>query len=552
MPGIPYPQALAHLRASACEPASETFDKQALLQAFHPDYQAAANTPLQVGVNRGDPCPRALARRLQSNAQIDDATLAGAPVVNTGVLIIGGGGAGCAAALTAVEHGARVILATKLRLGDSNTVMAEGGIQAAVGEDDSPQIHFEDTLRAGHLCADRSLAAQLARSGPESIRWLIERGMQFDLAEGGPIGGKLLRKKPGGATRARILSFKDYTGLEMMRVLREAVELEERITLWNRCPLVELLSDENGTCVGGVLYNLERHTFILVRASRVVLATGGAGRLHLNDFPTSNHYGATADGLILAYRIGARLREVDSFQYHPTGLAWPSHRVGGLISEAARSAGAYLVNGLGQRFIPELQPRDVVSSAILRECAEGRGVERDGQLGVFLDTPGLERNNPGILKERLVSLGHAAHQCGIDPAVEPLMVRPTLHYQNGGVAIDENGQTSVSGLYCVGEISGGIHGRNRMMGNALAEIITFGRRTGEHAARTAEATPAPKVGLWHLYDWQRQLIGAGLPLDVHGPELFPGYGNFDLRQHSAVRRRASAPLPTARSDATPY
>lgn len=552
MPGIPYPQALAQLRASACEPAAEAFDKQALLHAFHPDYRVGANTPLQVGVNRGDHCPRELTDRLHSNAQIDDAALAGAPVVNTGVLIIGGGGAGCAAALTAVEHGAHVILATKLRLGDSNTVMAEGGIQAAVGEDDSPQTHFEDTLRAGHLCADRTLVARLAQSGPESIRWLIERGMHFDLAEGGLIGGKLLRKKPGGASRARILSFKDYTGLEMMRVLREAVELEERVSVWNRCPLVELLCDESGTCVGGVLYNLERHSFILVRASRVILATGGAGRLHLNGFPTSNHYGATADGLILAYRLGARLREIDSFQYHPTGLAWPSHRVGGLVSEAARSAGAYLVNGLGQRFIPELQTRDVVSAAILKECAEGRGVERDGQLGVLLDTPGLERRHPGILKERLVSLGHVAAQCGIDPAVEPLIVRPTLHYQNGGVAINENGETSVRGLYCVGEISGGIHGRNRMMGNALAEIITFGRRAGEHAAHTADPTPAPKVGLSHVYDWQRQLIAAGLPLDVYGPELFPGYGNFDLRRHSAVPHRATGVLPTTHADSLPY
>ncbi|WP_248805434.1 FAD-binding protein [Pseudomonas sp. MWU13-2100] len=552
MSGIPYPQALAQLRTSACEPASEAFDKQALLHAFHPDYRVGANTPLQVGVNRGDQCPRELTDRLHSNAQIDDAALAGAPVVNTAVLIIGGGGAGCAAALTAVEHGAHVILATKLRLGDSNTVMAEGGIQAAVGEDDSPQIHFEDTLRAGHFCADRTLAARLAQSGPESIRWLIERGMHFDLAQGGLIGGKLLRKKPGGASRARILSFKDYTGLEMMRVLREAVELEERVSVWNRCPLVELLCDESGTCVGGVLYNLERHSFILVRASRVILATGGAGRLHLNDFPTSNHYGATADGLILAYRLGARLREIDSFQYHPTGLAWPSHRVGGLISEAARSAGAYLVNGLGQRFIPELQTRDVVSAAILKECAEGRGVERDGQLGVLLDTPGLERRHPGILKERLVSLGHVASQCGIDPAVEPLIVRPTLHYQNGGVAINENGETSVRGLYCVGEISGGIHGRNRMMGNALAEIITFGRRAGEHAAHTADPTPAPKVGLSHVYDWQRQLIAAGLPLDVYGPELFPGYGNFDLRRHSAVPHRAKGALPSTHADSLPY
>lgn len=538
MSGIAYELALANL--SRCDGmAPPAVDKTPLLQRYHPDYQEGTRTRLSIGANRGDECPSRLAALLQSNAQISDADLAGAPVINTEVLVIGGGGAGCAAALTAAEQGRRVILATKLRLGDSNTVMAEGGIQAAVGEEDSLQRHFEDTLRAGHLCADRTLVARLAESGPDCIRWLISRGMLFDLAEGSPVGGKLLRKKPGGATCARILSYRDYTGLELMRVLREAVELDDRISLWNRCPLVELLSDESGQCVGAVLYNLDWHGFILVRASRVILATGGAGRLHLNDFPTSNHYGATADGLVLAYRMGARLRELDSFQYHPTGLAWPSHLVGGLISEAARSAGAWLINGEGRRFVDELQPRDVVAAAILKECAEGRGVGRDGNLGVFLDTPGLERRQPGILEERLVSLGHLAHRCGIDPKVEPMMVRPTLHYQNGGVEIDEHGATAIPGLYCAGEISGGIHGRNRMMGNALLEIIAFGRRAGQHAGATASPKPAPKVGLYHLYDWQRQITLAGLPTHVCGPCLFPDYGNFDLRRDVALR--ASAP-----------
>ena len=484
MSGIAYELALANL--SRCDGmAPPAVDKTPLLQRYHPDYQEGTRTRLSIGANRGDECPSRLAALLQSNAQISDADLAGAPVINTEVLVIGGGGAGCAAALTAAEQGRRVILATKLRLGDSNTVMAEGGIQAAVGEEDSLQRHFEDPLRAGHLCADRTLVARLAESGPDCIRWLISRGMLFDLAEGSPVGGKLLRKKPGGATCARILSYRDYTGLELMRVLREAVELDDRISLWNRCPLVELLSDESGQCVGAVLYNLDWHGFILVRASRVILATGGAGRLHLNDFPTSNHYGE------------------------------------------------------GRRFVDELQPRDVVAAAILKECAEGRGVERDGNLGVFLDTPGLERRRPGILEERLVSLGHLAHRCGIDPKIEPMMVRPTLHYQNGGVEIDEHGATAIPGLYCAGEISGGIHGRNRMMGNALLEIIAFGRRAGQHAGATASPKPAPKVGLYHLYDWQRQITLAGLPTHVCGPCLFPDYGNFDLRRDVALR--ASAP-----------
>lgn len=535
MSGIEYQKALQLLQQAKYENPPTLEDKQALLKHYHPDYQKNSTTKLIVGNNKGDACHPILAKLLQSNSPITDADLAGAAVINTQILVVGAGGAGCAAALTAAKEGCNVLLATKLRIGDSNTVMAEGGIQAAVGEDDSPQLHFEDTLKAGHLCADRKLVAKLALSAPDSIRWLIDQGMRFDLAEGASVGGKLLKKKPGGATRARILSFKDYTGVEMMRVLREAVELDERIQIWNRCPLIELLSDEDGNCVGGVLYDLNVHSFVLVRASRVILATGGSGRLHLNGFPTSNHFGATADGLVLAYRIGAKLRDMESFQYHPTGVAWPSFRLGGLISEAARSAGAFLINGEGKRFIDELLPRDVVSAAILKECAEGRGIEREGKVGVFLDIPELERRNPNILKERLVSLGHLAKQCEIDPTKEPLMVYPTLHYQNGGVMINEYGQTSVQGLYCIGEMTGGIHGRNRMMGNALQEIITFGRSAGEHAAMTASKHPAPKVGLFHLYDWQRQLILSGMPTDAYGPMLFPEYSNFDLRKEISLR-----------------
>jgi succinate dehydrogenase / fumarate reductase flavoprotein subunit/L-aspartate oxidase len=456
--------------------------------------------------------------------------------MTTDVLIIGGGGGGCAAALTAAKQGARVILATKLRLGDSNTVMAEGGIQAAVGEDDSPQLHFEDTLRAGHFCGEPELVAQMVMDGPDVIRWLIQLGVMFDLEEGRPMGGNLLRKKPGGASAARILSYRDYTGLEMMRVLREAVDLDPAVEVWNRCPAVELLSDERGRCAGAVIYNLESRTYVLVRARAVILATGGAGRLHLNAFPTSNHYGATADGLVLAYRIGAHLRELDSFQYHPTGIAYPAHLAGGLISEAARSAGAKLINGEGERFVDELKPRDVVASAILRECAQGRGIDRDGQTGVFLDTPTLEMENPGILAKRLVTLRHLARKCGHDAAVEPFLVYPTLHYQNGGVAIDKDGATSVPGLFCVGEVTGGIHGRNRLMGNALLDILSMGRRAGAKAAESGAGAMAGRAGIGHVHAWQRQLTLAGLPLHVKAPQLFPGYAHFDLRVDAALRR----------------
>ncbi|MGO4413475.1 FAD-binding protein [Cupriavidus sp. KB_39] len=535
--GIPFEDARKRYRPGAVPTVrSDDTSVDELLKGYHPDHGLNARVALSIGVNQGDPCQPDLARYLQANALIDDIDIAGAQVISTDVLIIGGGGGGCAAALIAAKQGAQVILATKLRLGDSNTVMAEGGIQAAVGEDDSPQLHFEDTLRAGHFCGEPELVAQMVMDGPDVIRWLIQLGVMFDLEEGRPMGGNLLRKKPGGASAARILSYRDYTGLEMMRVLREAVDLDPAVEVWNRCPAVELLSDERGRCAGAVIYNLESRTYVLVRARAVILATGGAGRLHLNAFPTSNHYGATADGLVLAYRIGAHLRELDSFQYHPTGIAYPAHLAGGLISEAARSAGAKLINGEGERFVDELKPRDVVASAILRECAQGRGIDRDGQTGVFLDTPTLEMENPGILAKRLVTLRHLARKCGHDAAVEPFLVYPTLHYQNGGVAIDKDGATSVPGLFCVGEVTGGIHGRNRLMGNALLDILSMGRRAGAKAAESGAGAMAGRAGIGHVHAWQRQLTLAGLPLHVKAPQLFPGYAHFDLRVDAALRR----------------
>uniref|UniRef100_UPI0022EB06F0 FAD-dependent oxidoreductase n=1 Tax=Falsiroseomonas oryzae TaxID=2766473 RepID=UPI0022EB06F0 len=458
------------------------------------------------------------------------------------VLVIGGGGAGCVAALTAARAGARVLVATKLRMGDGNTVMAEGGIQAAIGAEDSLQRHYEDTLRAGHFAADRRLAAALASDGPDAIRWLIRQGMSFDLEEedghpGERIGGHLMRKKPGGATAARLLSYRDFTGLELMRVLREALLLTAGIEVLEGHPAVELLTDARGRCAGAVLLDLERGRLLLARAGATVLATGGAGRLHLSGFPTSNHYGATADGLVLAYRAGAALREMDSFQFHPTGIAWPPHLAGTLISEAARAAGGQLLNGEGLRFVDELAPRDVVAAAILRELAEGRGAEREGQAGVLLDTPALEQAQPGILRKRLVTLSHLAHRAGFDPAAEPFLVRPTLHYQNGGIAIDTEGRTGVAGLWCAGEATGGIHGRNRLMGNALLELVAFGRRAGASAAAETRSEQERGVGVGHLADWRRALIGAGLPLSAKAPLLFPGYGHFDLA--TALRRKAA-------------
>ncbi len=538
MTAIPYEQALSAWHGSAPAPA-RPLDIAApdLLAAFHPDHRPGAMAPLRIGANAGTPCPVALATLLQSDALLEDEDIAGAPGQEADVLVLGGGGAGCVAALTAARAGARVLLATKLRLGDSNTVMAEGGIQAAIGPKDSLQRHFEDTLRAGHFAADKALVAALVQDGPDVIRWLIQEGMSFDLAPGSDrMGGALLRKMPGGATAARLLSYRDFTGLELMRALREAVLMQPGITILDSHPALELLTDDRGRCAGAVLLDLVPGRIMLARAAATILATGGSGRLHLAGFPTSNHYGATADGLVLAYRIGAALREVDSFQFHPTGIAWPGHLEGQLISEAARASGAVLVNGRGERFVEELKPRDIVASAILREIAEGRGIDRDGQVGIFLDTPSLERAKPGILKQGLVTLTHLAHRAGFDPAEEPFLIRPTQHYQNGGVAIDPAGRTGIPGLLAAGEVTGGLHGRNRMMGNALLELCVFGRRAGEAAATDARGERARNIGLTHLADWRRALIAEGLPLTRKAPMLFPPYGNFDaagIRRHAA-------------------
>lgn len=529
--GVPREVALDAWRARRpASPTTAPLDRDALLRRFHPDHDANAMVTLRVGSAAGARCPAELAALLQAGSPVRDVDIAGAPHRETDVLVIGGGGAGCVAALEAARAGARVLVASKLRLGDGNTVMAEGGIQAAVGEDDSLQRHFEDTVRAGRFAADRVLAAALVSDGPAAIRWLIGEGMSFDVEPGTHrMGGRLRRARVGGASAARLLSLRDQTGLEMMRVLREAVRLQPGVEALDGHPALELLTDARGACAGAVLFDRERRRLALVHAGATIVATGGAGRLHLRGFPTSNHYGATADGLALAYRLGAALRELDSFQYHPTGLAAPAGLAGLLVSEAARAAGARLVNGCGERFVDELAPRDVVAAAILRELEEGRGVAtRDGALGVFLDTPSLEAETPGVLRDRLVTLCHLADRAGVDPAREPLLVRPTLHYQNGGVAIDPTGRTSVSRLFACGEVAGGIHGRNRLMGNALLELVAFGRRAGVAAAHEARAPRSGPIGVAHLSDWQRAMIAAGLPLDACSPQLFPSYGNFDL------------------------
>ncbi len=519
--GIPLAEARARYRPDMDPgPLPRVTDVDTLLNAYHPDHLRGSVVALTVGVNAGDKCQRDLAELLKAETFIDEADLAGAPVTDVDVLVVGGGGAGCAAALTAAATGASVLLATKLRLGDSNTVMAEGGIQAAIEPDDSVQRHIQDTLRGGHHAGNPALVAAMAGDGPDVLRWLINQGMQFEHTP----SGDLQTRRAGGMSAARLVFCRDYTGLEMMRVLRESVTQNRGIEVWEQSPVVELLSNELGQkCVGAVVTSLMDGRIRIVRTRSVILATGGLGRVHLNGFPTSNHLGATGDGLVLAYRIGARMCDLDSFQYHPTGLVHTPHLAGKLVTEAVRAAGALLLNGLGRRFVDELLPRDVVCAAIVRECSEGRGIDIDPErVGVWLDTPRLEGSQPGLLERQFPNLMTRTRVAGVDPRVEPLLVYPTLHYQNGGVVIDVNGATTVPGLYAVGELAGGIHGRNRIMGNALLDIISFGRRAGLAATANRDRGPK-KVTLEHVNRLRRALALAGMSTTRRAPQILPPY-----------------------------
>jgi len=534
---ISYQQALKNYLARSDFPAvALSIDEPSLLAKFHPDHRHETITTLQVGANRGDACHQQIADVLQADSRIDAADLAGARIKETDVLVIGGGGAGCAAALMAAEAGAKVILTTKLRLGDSNTVMAEGGIQASIEKGDTPQAHYNDTYKAGHQKGQKKLIKQLVMDGPETIRWLIQQGMQFDLNE----FGDLLTRKAGGTSASRVVYFRDYTGLEMMRVLRESVSNTD-IDVWDYSPAVELLSNESGHCAGAIISSLQDGHYVQIKASTVIVATGGVGRMHLNQFPTSNHFGATGDGLVLAYRLGAKLRDLDSFQYHPTGLAYPQHLSGTLITEGVRSSGAFIINAQGERFVDELKPRDIVAAAIIRECQQGRGVTgENGLQGVWLDTPGLERKKPGIIKQRFPKLKQLGLKSNIDITQTPMLIYPTLHYQNGGVQIDENGRATIAGLYCIGEVSGGIHGRNRLMGNALLEIISFGRRAGVHAVAHRKNRGHKQITIDHISNLRRELMQNNMPMNKKSPMLFPDYAQYDSAENIKKRQDPSA------------
>ena len=507
---------------AAFEPRRMTAEeKDTLLKTYHPDYKEGEFAVLQIGPNKGDKVPTELAALLQANPRINPAEIDLSKVdYDVDVLIIGGGGAGASAAIEADNNGASTMIVTKLRMGDANTMMAEGGIQAADKPNDSPAIHYLDAFGGGHFAAKPELLYKLVTEAPDAIKWLSDLGVEFDKAP----DGTMITTHGGGTSRKRMHAAKDYSGAEIMRTLRDEV-LNRQIPVVDFTAAIELILDEQGKAAGAVLLNMETQEILIARAKTVIIATGGAGRLHYQGFPTSNHYGATADGLVLGYRAGAKLLYADTLQYHPTGAAYPEQIFGALVTEKVRSLGAKLINVNGEAFMHPLETRDVSAASIIRECSDrGNGVHTPDGIGVWLDTPMIElKGGEGTIEKRIPAMMRMFGKYGIDIRKEPILVYPTLHYQNGGLDISADGMTGVENLYVAGEAVGGIHGRNRLMGNSLLDIIVFGRNAGQHASEKAKEVTLGALSLSHVDAFTKEMADAGITTDVVSPKLLPDY-----------------------------
>ncbi len=507
----------------AYEPARMTAQqKEELLAQYHPDYKKEEFTELKIGANKGEFVPIELAETLQAHSRITaDSVDLNKVDYDVDVLVIGGGGAGASAAIEAHESGANVMIVTKLRIGDANTMMAEGGIQAADKPNDSPAIHFVDAFGGGHFAAKRELLSKLVCDAPDAIKWLNELGVEFDKME----DGTMVTTHGGGTSRKRMHAAKDYSGAEIMRTLRDEV-FNRGIPVVDFTAAIELILDDKGNAAGAVLKNMETGDLYVARAKTVVIATGGAGRMHYQGFPTSNHYGATADGLVLGYRVGAKLLYAETLQYHPTGAAFPTQIFGALVTEKVRSLGAKLVNKNGEVFMHPLETRDVTAASIIRECStRENGIDTDDGKAVWLDTPMIEKiGGEGTIEARIPAMMRMFGQYGIDIRKEPILVYPTLHYQNGGLDITPDGMTTnVKNLFVAGEAVGGIHGKNRLMGNSLLDIIVFGRSAGTHAAETAKSVTVGKLTLAHIAKFEKEIEKAGIKTETVSPKLLPNY-----------------------------
>lgn len=494
-----------------------------VLNNFHPDYIEKGFRPLKAGVNKGDRVPVELADLLEAQSRLtDNRPDFDSYDYDVDVLILGGGGGGAAAALEARREGRKVLLTTKLRFGDANTIMAQGGIQAADKPNDSPAVHYLDVLGGGGFANTPELVKALVTDAPEIIAWLEKMGTMFDKK----ADGTMVTNHGGGTSRKRMHAARDYTGAEIMRTLRDEV-YNQGIEVIEFSPAVELLLDDNGRAAGAVLYNLETEELLVVRSKTVILATGGSGRLHFQDFPTTNHYGATGDGLVMGYRAGAKLAFMDTIQYHPTGAAYPTQLLGLLVTEKVRGLGAMFLNINGEQFAYSLETRDVASSAIIRECRErSLGITTPtGMPGVWLDSPIIDLiHGEGAIEKQLPAMLRQFKRFDIDIRKDPMLIYPTLHYQNGGLLIDEYGCSNVENLYVAGENAGGIHGRNRLMGNSLLDILVFGRRAGLHAAQTSRSTKVKeKLNLNHIDSYRKEISEEGIENDLTSPVLLPHY-----------------------------
>jgi L-aspartate oxidase len=389
------------------------------------------------------------------------------------VLVVGSGASGLAAAVSAERGGARVALATKGSVQSSNSAKAQGGIQAAFGEDDSPDIHAQDVWKSSHETADMKLVHVLTSEAPGTIHWLEEAGVEFTRSNG---GYRLARC--GGASRHRLLQVGDQTGLAITSALREAVESSSALVL-PKSPLTKLEQTGSGWRARCGDHAVEAGAVVLSAGGRCFREAEERGEL------TTNHPGATGETTQLALGLGAEARDLDALQYHPNGGLWPENLKGYSIPETTRAYGAVLVNADGEEFTDSLGPRDVVSQAIVDEVEKGKGVQTpDGRPAVWLDTTRIPEADADVSLPYMLRRYRAA---GVDPLKEPILTYPILHYQNGGLVIDEHGETTVQGLFACGEIAGGTHGRNRMMGNSLLECCVFGRRAGAAAATRAAA-----------------------------------------------------------------
>ena len=500
-------------------------EREMLLKKFHPDYMDQGRRAVKVGPNKGDVFPEEVVDLLESKGRIDSHSVDLNKIdFETDILVIGGGGAGTAAALTAQREGLKVIIATKLRHGDANTMMAEGGIQGATQEGDSPFYHYLDTIGGGHFTNQADLVEALVHDAPLSIAWLEALGMMFDKDK----EGRLSVRHFGGSSRKRMHSAGDMTGAEIMRILRdETRNRPDGITLLEFSPAVELLLDEEGKCAGAVLYSLDTEEYFVVKAKAVVMATGGFGRLHVQGFATTNHYGATMDGVVMAYRAGVKTTFMHSTQYHPTGAAYPEQNVGLLITEKTRGLGAHVLNKLGEQFCFPLEPRDIESALLIRECTERDNgvVTPTGRLGIWLDSPMIDiLHGTGTVERELPAKFIQFKRYEIDISKEPMLVYPTLHYQSGGIYMNAQTETSLKGFYSAGEVSGGIHGDNRLMGNSLQDILTFGRRAGKVSASYVKGgVELTALTLNHVAAFEEELKQAGIKDPLLGPMVLPDY-----------------------------